>query len=461
MRRFHVPGAEPGGPQSGLGMTKRERRRLTTMLLGLGLVLAALLGGYWKSRQESRDPNLPDELDGVAETIHVPEVDAPTLERLVADDEPRTRVTLEPEALEALLVDVRKLTPESMAALGPHRLDGAALERLETDPAPHRGDAYLARGEVLQLDTRRASSGEQHHVGLIELEDGGRVWFLTLEIGELGGFVRVDGLFLKNYRAESDLEGDWVDAPLLVAPRAVRSYPDLGVTEEPDAALLSQLQDDVLVFDDGSPPRVAGLPYDAMWNLLDYVAHLEPDAIDWEAAPMLDEAALGALLDNGGPHRAQPFVLPISRLQGVRVKRAGENPARLEAVTEGWIGNATWQNVVHFKSPRVLPELQQRDYIHARGFFLKNFAYESAGRGLRIAPLFILDEIVPFIPKPDPGVKHLAWIVAIGSGLMALWLYLRVRRDRHAARAREEQRVERKRKRRIAATEETSPTPSS
>ena len=449
MRRFNVPGAAPGG---NFGLTRGERRKLFSMLVGLGLVIAMLVAGWIKSQSADDNPDLPlEESSGLVEKTHVPDIDPKTIDALVGDDDVRTRVVLEREGLEALLTDVRRLTPASMLALEPAMLTDAVLEELTTNPGPHRGEAYMARGEVLQLETRRnEAENEEEHLGLLQLENGGRAWFLTLEIGDLGNFVRVDGLFLKNYRAEAELGGEWIDAPLLIAPRAVRSYPDLGVTEELDNALFAQIQDDVLVFPDGSPPRVSGLPYDAMWNMMDYVDDLEGDEVDWENAPVLDEVLLAQMLDDGTPFRGKPFHLPISRLQGVRVKQAGENPARLDAYTEGWVGNATWQNVVHFKSPHEWRDLLRRDYVHARGFFLKNFAYESAGRGLRIAPLFILEEVEAFLPTEDPGIRHLAWIVAIGSGLMVAGVFLMLRRDRKRSQVMQERLVERKRKRRLA-----------
>lgn len=459
MRRFQVPGATPPAGTSGrLGMTRAERRRLASMLVGLGLVLAMLFAGWLKSRgARHAGEDLPGEELDLVETVHVPTIDPARLSALVDDHDERGRVVLEPAALDAILADVRRLTPASFEALGIEPLDAARAAALREAPAAARGRALRMRGSVRALETRRApKGGEERHLGLVDLEQGGQAWFLALAVPELGSFVRVDGLFLKHYRAEVDPPADaapgtapvWVDAPLLVAPRAERSYPDLGRVRELDAALLAQVQDDRLVFEGGSAPHITGLPFDALWQLMAWVRDLPAGAIDWEAAPELDAPALAAMLEDGTPLRGKPFRLPISRLQGVRVKRAGENPARLEAYTEGWIGNATWQNVVHFKTPALHPELGLSDYVHARGFFLKDFAYESAQRGLRVAPVFVLDEIVAFEPEEDPAVRLLAFAVAGGVVLFIVWLVLRVRRDRKLSREAAAKLLERKRKRR-------------
>lgn len=458
MRRFQVPGAAPPSGTSGrLGMTRAERRRLVSMLVGLGLVLAMLFAGWLKSREARRPQDLPREELDLVEKVHVPTIDPARLSALVDDHDERGRVVLEPAALDAILADVRRLTPASFEALGIEPLDEARIAALREAPDPLRGRAFRMRGSVRTLETRRApKGGEERHLGLVDLEGGGQAWFLALAVPELGSFVRVDGLFLKNYRAEAPAPADaapgaasaWIDAPLLVAPRAERSYRDLGHVDELDAALLAQVEDDRLVFEGGSAPHVTGLPFDALWQMMAWVRDLPEDAVDWEAVPELDAAALAAMLADGTPLRGKPFRLPISRLQGVRVKRAGENPARLEAYTEGWMGNATWQNVVHFKTPARHPELGLSDYVHARGFFLKDFAYESAQRGLRVAPVFVLQDIVAFEPQEDPAVRRLAFGVAGGVALFIAWLVLRVRRDRKRSREAAASLLERKRKRR-------------
>jgi len=420
------------------------------MIVGLCLVVVMLISSWIKSSSARGDEaaGLPAEGLGMTETVHLPEIDAARIDAMVGDADVRTRVVLESDAKDELLGDARRLTPAGFDALGIRPLDAAALDELRRNPSAHRGEAFSARGEVMKLETRvNPKTGEEEDTGLLNLEGGGQVWFLALEVSDLGSFVRVDGLFLKNYRAEDDGER-WVDAPFLVAPRAVRSYPALGNTTELDQALLGQVRDDVLSFDDGSQPRITGIPFDALWNMMDYVEDLPEGAIDWESVPILDDVVMAAMLRDGARFRAKPFRLPISRLQGVRVKRAGENPARLASYTEGWIGNATWNNVVHFRCPREHRELALGDYMTGRGFFLKDFAYESAGRGLRIAPVLVLDDLTEFVPTEDPTLRRLAYLVAACSAVLITGLILLVRRDRRRSRRIQAELFGRQRKRR-------------
>ncbi len=460
MRRFKVPGS---ALSDRIGFSRGERRKLVAMTVGLVLVVIALRTGWQRSRElaQRTDPTLPAE-GGMVERVFVPAVDAARVDALVSDADARGRVVLERPALQALLADARRMTPASFEALGIAPLDAAARERLLAEPEAARGRAFRARGEVLRLETRRdPASGEEENLGLLALEDGGRAWFLTPRIAEGGGFLRVDGLFLKVYRAEESISGGaWVDAPLLVAPRAERSYPELGPVHAIDAGLLAQVEDDVLFPGGDQPPRVSGLPFDALWNLMAYARDLAPGAVDWERAPELDRAALVALLEDGAPHRGEPYRVPLSRLQGVRVKQAGENPARLSAFTEGWIGNAGWQYVVHFKCPDEHRELALADYVVARGFFLKDFAYEAADGGLRVAPVLVLADLEEVVPREDPLLRKMVWVASgVALALIAVFVAL-VRRDRVRSKRLAQDLLQRKRRRRERArTPDGTPEP--
>ena len=154
------------------------------------------------------------------------------------------------------------------------------------------------------------------------------------------------------------------------------------------------------------------------------------------------------LIENPKAHRADPYRIPISRIQDARVLRAGENPARIEHYTQGWLGNTMWKDVVHFKYPVADYEARLRDYAYGRGFFLHNFAYESAGKGLRVAPVFVLQELVRFVPEPDPFFAYLGYVVAGAAVLLAGLFFLLLARDKRRAQALRQEMARRKQARR-------------
>ena len=59
------------------------------------------------------------------------------------------------------------------------------------------------------MASRFVSNGEVETIGRLTLEDGSPCYFLVLDapesIGETGGWLRVDGLFLKAYSDEDAL----------------------------------------------------------------------------------------------------------------------------------------------------------------------------------------------------------------------------------------------------------------
>ena len=448
MRQFGNPeGLSPRPSSSG------ERRRLLMMAAGLVLVMAALGTSLLKAREYSSEEaaEIPAQDEpGMTEQVDVPRLDVARLETLVHERTGQDRVMLESDALDLMTDVTRRLTPRHFSALGARELDAEEVARIVADPAAYRGRAYSLRGTIETLRTRRRDpSLPEENIGRLLLEDGGIAYFVAARIPDLGGFVRFDGLFLKVYSDESrDEPGRWLDGPLFVGPEAVRAYRDLGTVTELDPALMAEVTDDRLV---PAPTDITGLPFEPLWNLVAYARDLAPDAVDWESAPELDRAAMERLLDHPEEYRAQPFRIPISRLQGARVRAQGENPARVELMTDGWIGNTTWQNVVHFKTPHEYRNLELRDHVTGRGFFFKNFAYESAGKGLRIAPVFVMSSMTKIQARRDPIFAWLAAGVVVMTIVLGITLFVLVRRDRRRTSELQQKLLERKRARRRAA----------
>ena len=365
----------------------------------------------------------------------IPKIDGARLELLLEDNEPLERVVLESDALDVLLRDARTLTSRHFEAMGTRELDADGIDGILADPSASRGLPYMARGAVDALRTRRRnSSGEVEYIGRLRLEDDSMCYFLVVDapetIADQGGFVRVDGLFLKVYSDEDTLHpGEWIEAPLLVGPRAQRSYRSLGEVVEPHWGLYQKLQDADLSPRDGSPPRIVReTPFEPLWYMMAFARDLAPETIDWATTPELDHELMLQLMEAPEEWRAQPVRIPISRIQDARVKRAGENPARIERYTEGWIGNWNWPNVAHFMSPVADFDLQLRDYAYGNGFFLHNFAYDSAGRSLRVAPMLVLTSLTRFENRKDPLWGQLSLTFGIlGVLLVVLFIFLLMR----------------------------------
>jgi len=194
-----------------------------------------------------------------------------------------------------------------------------------------------------------------------------------------------------------------------------------------------------------------GNSFSAYWTLLAYARDLQEDTIDWETVPELDNIALGELFEDGEKFRVQPYRIPISVYLGGSSKTIAENPARLETVTEGWIGNQLWSSgngVIKFVGPFGNPGLQRPNLVTARGFFFRNHLYSPRDGGAALAPLFVLVDIEPFQAAADTRIPVILAGVFFGTiALIGLLVFL-LMRDKKKSQALQEDLVRRKRERR-------------
>ncbi len=452
----------PAGPGP-RGWAASENRRLIYMIGGLFVVLGILVSSLIQSRlvvPREAPQTLEDESASAPALVAQPEIDVERLEALVADADPADQVVLESEAADLLLAAARRYTGAHFAALDTPELDAERVAALESEPAAHRAEPCTARGWIDALRLRSGAAFGAEYLGRLRLEDGSVVHFLVPEASTdgqeeggapvFGDFVRIDGLFLKIYRTEVEEQpGTWLAGPLLVGSRMLDSAPAFGPVVELDARILSEVEDAVLgARADQEPNLVLETPAEPFWHLMAYARDLPADALDWSAAPELDQRLLDELLERPADWRAQPIRIPISRLQDGRVKLAGENPARIERYTQGWIGNTTWKNVLQFKTPLVLPDLHVGDLVRGQGFFLHDFAYESAERGLRVAPVFVLHALERHVPRTSPVFAYISWSVAgMGAFLTVLFIVL-LRRDKRRSEEFQAALVQRRRARR-------------
>ncbi len=444
-----------GSRPAQLGVSRGEKVKLLLMAGGILVVGGIILYSLSYSRQKRSEapgdiPVLADEIP--EERPFVPAIDAARVESLVRDAESADRVMLEGEALDELFRYARQMTAGSYRALEAPELDAERIQEIVGAPADHRAEPFFARGWIDSLRTRRQGpAGETQHIGRMVLEDESVAYFATLRMPEdrtVGSYARLDGLFLKVYSEESRQSGEWLEGPLLVGANLVPSWPDEGTVRQLDPNKLVYLTDDSV---DGGITR---LPFEATWHVMGYARDLDPDEVDWEEAPLLNKAALEDLLAYGvDEYRLKPYRIPVSRLQSVTVKQAGENPARLDKITEGWIGNTTWHNVIYYRGPFEAGHLRggrDADLVTARGFFLKNLAYEPRDGGMHLAPAFVLTEMDRFVPPDSGAFNHMVWGIAIASVGLLLFFSFLLSRDKRSAMALQERLVARRRARREA-----------
>ena len=455
MRQFKVPGSRP---DTHVGFSPTEKRKLIWLSLALVLVLASITAAWIKGRPStdadvSELPTIEDELP--VESVDLPEIHPQQFEALVSDRESADRVVLESDAVDAALDVVRLLTPRHYEVMGARELDREMIDVILADPSAFRAQPFFVRGMVDSIRERRRSlTSTEEYTGRILLEDDSYAYFLTLGMPETfieGDYVRVDGLFLKAYSEESvDVSGEWIEGPLLVGMRAIRSYRSMGTVTELLARYVLEVRDEVLVNPDGSFNRDVklGLPFDALWHTMAYARDLPEDAVDWEKAPELDKATLSRIMHDGVSNRLQPFRFPMSRLQHATVRRAGENPARIKYYTEGWLGNIAWNNVVYFQAPFEDRKARLTNFATARGFFLKNYAYESAAEGIRVAPVFVLHSLQIHEVEADPLFALVAYTLGGLTAVSALFFFFLLLRDRKKSAALQEKLLQRKRARR-------------
>ena len=446
----------PTMPAAGGMFHRNELRRLLAMLVAalvIGVVSLNAIRNRGKNTATAEQASTANAAarasNDVDSVVVLPDVDVQRLEELVSDATIEERVILDLEALEWAFDTTRRLREPHYVALGAAALDADTVDALLADPPAYRGRAFRARGWL--EDARfyeAAGSRPAHFRAALRLEGGGRVWVAVRDFPDeaLSGesFVRVDGLFIELFRDQVDT--GWAQHPLIVGREAVASYPALADIHQLPTAALEQVRDDTAT-------EVTGLLFEPFWELLAYAGNLERGEIDWSTAPLLTMDVINAIHADGEPWRGKPVRFPSSEVLDCWTYDPGENPARLEKMTEGWLGNWLWKGpavVARFRSPaRFGDEINRRDVATARGFFLKNLAYEARDGSMSIAPFFVLHsaEIVPPAEKNDL-LRAVTMTVAAGLlGLGGLVAFLLVR-DRRRSRELQADLVRRRRARR-------------
>ena len=436
-------------------MSRRDRRRMITMGLGVVVLAVAVVSGKYLEQKYAAEeaeelaaqapPTTPE-----AELYMPPfqEEDRAVLAR-IEDATPEQRLRVDQEVKQTLLSYSNFLTPRHFEVLGVRPLDEAARAELDADPAAHRMDPYLVRGAIREVGRFQPKGAPfPEYRGVLALEDGSLASFAVVKdpaVDDLavGSFIRLDGLFMQLVRRELD-EG-WQDMPLLCGRELTRSWPALVHDESELEALLATVRDDTLQETTGIPPA----PLSAL--LAKAIQHEE----DWDSALELDSDTLTSVYRNPAMYRGRAFRFPISRNMGLGAPKRGENPLRVAQLSTGWIGNLTWLGpapVVKWIAPTEADELLnwkgEARFVEARGYFLKNENYEGLdGRALR-APVFVLNAIDVFQPESDERPRTIMFaMLAATVALIGLFWMLLVR-DRKESQRLQREMVRRRQERR-------------
>ncbi len=426
--------------------------------VGMGVAALVLLAGmaYMASSTRKRDdaPRTPSAnatpRPQFVETVEKLPIDGSRWNELVRDSSSAERVLLEGPALELALETASKLREQHFEAMSGIEPTPQDLQRLVGDPASSRAVLMRLRGHVEQLEeVPSVQARPSYWRGRLRLENGERVLFAAREVSESGvfegSFARVDGLFLKLLRNQTDQGG--IEAPLFVGSLLRRSYPKLAPVTELDASVGMGVVDDTI-------DEAMGLQPEEYWRLVSYVSNLSPDSVDWERAPLLDREFVAALAEKGENYRFRPVRIPPCTVLDIWSQAQGENPLRIERLTEGWLGLQTWigptNGVVYFSTPAAPNGIKRGDLVVANAFFYKHYAYETDRGALAIAPLLVVSSIQPSLP-PDQSAWRMMLVVFGSSlvGLVALLLFLS-RRDRMRSERLDADLIKRRRSRRLA-----------
>jgi hypothetical protein len=436
-------------------MSKRDRRRMIVMGLGVVVLAIAVVSGKYLEQKYAAQEQA--ELAAQAPTrapeaeLYMPpfqEEDRAILAR-IADDTPEQRMRIDQEVKQTLLSYSNFLTPRHFEVLGVRALDAAALTELATAPGEHRMDPFLFRGEVLTLGRFQPEDAPfPEYRGRIALESGGGAAFAVVKDPgvdglEVGSFVRMDGLFMQQFRTET--EDGWAELPFFCGRELTPSTPAVVHDDAALEALLATVQDDTL-------QSTTGIPEEAQWALL---AKCEQVEESWEEALELDSDTLTSVFNNPAMYRGRAFQFPISRNMGLGAPIHGENPLRVPAFSTGWIGNLTWLGpapvvkwIAATGGERLLDWEGNSRFVEARGYFLKNVNYEGQdGRPLR-APVFVLESIAPFIPESDERPRTIMFAMLGGTLALIGLFWMLLTRDRKEAERLQREMVRRRQERR-------------
>ncbi len=437
-------------------LARKDKRRIIVLTIGLLVLIGAFVTSQISAKNKREQEKIANKNaiavdDGPLESeIYVPEFKQMELIQGIRDSNESEQVQLKEESILAALKYTSKLTPAQYTVLGINDLDAETQEVIVADPASHRLDPLRVRGRILDLRHRPGTdTAPGTFYGTLEQKDGSRAHFVVSDAGKMddlpSDYLRLDGLFVQIHHAE--IQGEWVNAPLLVGRRLVGSYEFLELDEELNTPAMAMVEDDVAT--EGSK----GIPYQAQWELL-AKASQENGQIDWNTVPEFNDDYLGRMYKGDDSLRGMAFRFPISTSMDSRTVEVGENPLHRNQLMKGWIGNYTWKKgngliqwIGAFDNEALHDFTGKAKLVTGRGFFMKNVVYEMRDGRAGKTPLFVMQSVEIHTPKVNAIEREILWgMVGLTGIIMALITWL-MSRDKRQNRLLQQKLAERRRAR--------------
>lgn len=437
-------------------LARKDKRRIIILAIGLLVLIGAFVTSQIsaknkKEQEQAANKNAMAVDDGPLESqIYVPEFKRMELLRNIRDSNESEQVQLKEESILAALKYTSKLTPAQYTVLGIYDLNAEMQEVIIANPASHRLDPLRVRGKILDLRHRpETDTTPGTFYGTLEQKDGSRAHFVVSDAGKMddlpSDFLRLDGLFVQVHHAE--IQGEWVNAPLLVGRRLVGSYEFLELDAELNTPAMALVEDDVAT--EGSK----GIPYQAQWELL-AKASQESGQIDWANVPKFGDEYLGRMYKGDDSLRGMAFRFPISTSMAARTVEVGENPLHRNQIMKGWIGNYTWtkgngliQWIGAFDNEALHDYTGKAKLVTGRGFFLKNVVYEMRDGRAGKTPLFVMQSMEIHTPKVDSTEREILWAMLGLTGVIMVIITWLLSRDKRQNRLLQQKLAERRRAR--------------
>jgi len=416
------------------------RRRLILIGVSAAVVVATLIF-LQKKKTSGGGPVVADRTVEQAQ-LALPELDQALLQQ-VRDGTLAEQVALEPEPFAHVVKYAPSLLPALLQRLNepafPFAADPAGAAALRGQPYRMRG--LLLEGELLN---RTADSPAEYWTA-VRTDDGREFLHVSVLQPEYpfvkGDYVLADGYFYKHHSRL--VGGERKTLPLFVGRELQMSMKTLEPATAPDPLVLAQIED---------PHITEDLPVDAaaMWHLANVARTLrgQPEQLEraFASAPWLDVPLLAALNDTPEAYRGAPI-----RVGGILSRGdtwpAGENPLREAAYSEAWIANSTFGDVrVMLRTPGRFDFDRVQGTWEYRGWFQQMWSYETAKGDRFRVPVFVFADARPLVGKTPAMVGQMTTVLLVIGAVMAVLLFVLVRRDRARANATEKHVLERRKR---------------
>ncbi|MDF1837328.1 MAG: hypothetical protein P1V35_05630, partial [Planctomycetota bacterium] len=235
-------------------LASKDKRKLIILSIGFLVLLGAFITSTISAKNKKKDEDaklasavVVDDSSNQSQ-VFVPEFKQKELLENIYDSKESEQVHLKEKVILATLKHTRLLTPIQYTELGIQKLTPEVQAVIAAEPAAHRLDPLRVRGKIINLRHRPGTDeSPATYYGTLEQADGSRAHFVVSDSGKNddlpSDFLRLDGMFVQMHHAEVD--GEWINAPLLVGRKLIGSYDYLKLDEDLNTPSMAMVQDDV------------------------------------------------------------------------------------------------------------------------------------------------------------------------------------------------------------------------